>query len=157
MAYVTADAVRGRARSLSTKIRLDADIDTIVLFSDALIDSALTKRYTVPFSVPVPTLIQWISLNLSAAEIIEEVSSETDLGGSTFSERLKRDMNRLLADLAEGRKLLPGATDPDVPLSSMYDASTKKGTEHVFTRGSELTYRRPEAFDELDEDIDDRL
>lgn len=105
----------------------DPTIQAQIDAAQAEIDSTLAKRYTVPFTVPVPPLITQIAIAIAAylATLVHRGSLELDLGPSDPSLLRYEWASALLGSLELGDADIPEITQADGSHDPLESRSTK--------------------------------
>lgn len=117
---------------------LDSDqIQHEIENAETQIDSALRRRYTVPFEEPIHTTIKYICIDIAAylCDLRFRGSREYESERYPFPLRYDR-ARRLLADLGSGRQLLEDTSLDDTEVVNPYEG-TLMNTRHIFTRWPE--------------------
>lgn len=135
MAYSDATAVKARAKCLDAAG--SGELAAGIAWADSVIDARLSGRYQsqIPFS-PVPPIVASISADLAAYYTIFEMNMAggEDLPVAAALE-LKTRAYELLADLQDGKMVLPAAPGAEVsslPAASILSNNTAPGVLRSF-------------------------
>ncbi len=148
MAYCTADQARKKLNNKSKTEILDAFVEDCISDADALIDSKLEGKYTVPFS-PTPAIIEAISKNISAYMVAADknpIMSGPEGTPGRLEANYKLALEWLDA-LKNGKMNITDVAAEHIGLNS-----TTKGYSPVFNLDDEENY---DADSDLLEEIED--
>lgn len=107
---------------------VDTDItDAAIADADAAIDTYLVKKYTVPMTAPVPTVIRKLSVDVALYNLFTRRGRVSEAVEQRFKSAIT-----MLRDIAAGRAGIPGAVDAPTSLSD--DAVTITSGTRRFTR-----------------------
>ena len=110
MAYTTTQAVKNKLASLyQDGLRDEEHIDPAIAYADATIDAMLSDYYTVPFTT-TPALVEQLSTNLAAAEVLRLIFQDRQLDLPNAVTNLRDDALDLLERIQHNRASLPGET-----------------------------------------------
>lgn len=108
MAYTTEAKVRKKALIIKADYMDDPDVlNEHIGDVDAIIDSALASKYTVPFS-PTPKIIEVIATKMAACSVLRTSYTQSGRNENKQTTAICKEADKLLEEVAEGKKAIIG-------------------------------------------------
>ena len=137
--YSTAMDVRRRLPEVTADIVRDSTIDYFINEADSYIDGYLREIYSVPFTT-APTLIAKLSAMYASYLTLTDFPDNSVIEDL---ERLKADIDAIIADLVAGKLTLPSSYQVANPVNEPYFTTTRSGNyDSTYTAPADKNWYR---------------
>lgn len=131
MAYTSEASVLLRAPAISAAVSSSEQVAAGIVVAEARINGKLAEKFDIPFSDPVPDLVQVVATTLAASWAMRNVYSGADhIEQQAFAARLEQEGAAMLEEIRLGNMLLGDAATK---------ATIKSRTVPIYVSGSRVS------------------